>query len=161
MVLVSDMLDLDMDIPVLDMLDMEDTVLAMAVSAMLVLATMARDLQMLNQRLRLMLVCIMEDMAMVLVSDMLDLDMDIPVLDMLDMEATVLAMAVSVMLVLATMARDLLMPSLRLMLVCIMEDMDMVLVLDMLDSDMDIPVLDMLDMEVTVLDMDMVSTMVK
>merc|ERR1712168_1266147 len=135
--------------------------LAMVVSAMLVLATMARDLQMLNQRLRLMLVCIMEDMAMVLVSDMLDSDMDIPVLDMLDMEATVLAMAVSVMLVLATMARDLLMPNLRLMLVCIMEDMDMVLVLDMLDSDMDIPVLDMLDMEVTVLDMDMVSTMVK
>merc|ERR1719411_2102850 len=144
-----------MDIPVLDMLDMEDTVLAMAVSAMLVLATMARDLLTLNLRLRLMLVCIMVDMAMVLVSDMLDSDMDIPVLDMLDMEATVLAMAVSVMLVLATMARDLLMPSLRLMLVCIMEDMDM------LDSDMDIPVLDMLDMEVTVLDMDMVSTMVK
>merc|ERR1719516_171219 len=150
-----------MDIPVLDMLDMEDTVLAMAVLAMLVLATMERDLQMLNQRLRLMLVCIMVDMAMVLVSDMLDSDMDIPVLDMLDMEATVLAMAVSVMLVLATMARDLLMPSLRLMLVCIMEDMDMALVLDMLDSDMDIPVLDMLNMEVTVLDMDMVSTMFK
>merc|ERR1712168_941252 len=106
---------------------------------------------MLNQRLRLMLVCIMEDMAMVLVSDMLDLDMD----------NTVLAMAVSAMLVLATMARDLLTPNLRLRLVCIMEDMDMVLVLDMLDSDMDIPVLDMLDMEVTVLDMDMVSTMVK
>merc|ERR1712034_245562 len=119
------------DIPVLDMLDMEDTVLAMAVS------------------------------AMVLMGDMLDSDMDIPVLDMLDMEATVLAMAVSVMLVLATMARDLLMPSLKLMLVCIMEDMDMVLVLDMLDSDMDIPVLDMLDMADTVLDMDMVSTMVK
>merc|ERR1712142_603196 len=135
---------------------MEDTVLAMAVSAMLVLATMAGDLLTLNLRLRLMLVCIMVDMAMVLVLDMLDSDMDIPVLDMLDMEATVLAMAVSVMLVLATMARDLLMPSLRLMLVCIMEDMDMVL-----DSDMDIPVLDMLDMEVTVLDMDMVSTMVK
>merc|ERR1712168_119996 len=92
---------------------------------------------------------------------MLDSDMDIPVLDMLDMEATVLAMAVSVMLVLATMARDLLMPNLRPMLVCIMEDMDMVLVLDMLDSDMDIPVLDMLDMEDTVLDMAVVSTMIK
>merc|ERR1712168_1610205 len=57
---------------------------------------------------------------------------------------------------------------LRLMLVCIMEDMDMVLVLDMLDSDMDTPVLDMpdmadtdLDMEDTVLDMAVVSTMVK
>merc|ERR1719348_2153710 len=96
--------------------------LAMVVSAMLVLATMARDLQMLNQRLRLMLVCIMEDMAMVLVSDMLDLDMDTPVLDMLDMEDMVLAMAVLAMLVLATMARDLQMLNqrLRLRLVCIM-----------------------------------------
>merc|ERR1719187_1471549 len=65
------------------------------------------------------------------------------------------------MLVLATMARDLLMLSPRLMLVCIMVDMDMVLVLDMLDSDMDTPVLDMLDMEDTVLDMAVVSTMVK
>merc|ERR1712157_131101 len=96
---------------------------------------------------------------------MLVLDMDTPVLDMLDMEDMVLAMAVSAMLVLATMARDLLMLNLRLMLVCIMEDMDMVLVLDMLDSDMDIPVLDMLDtvldMEDTVLDMAVVSTMVK
>merc|ERR1719347_1477047 len=147
MVLVSDMLDLDMDILVLDMLDMEDTVLAMAVWAMLVLATMVRDLLMPSLRLRLMLVCIMEDMDMVLVLDMLDSDMDTPVLDMLDMEDMVLAMAVSAMLVLATMVRDLLMLSPRLMLVCIMEDMDMVLVLDMLDSDMDIPVLDLLDME--------------
>merc|ERR1719187_2075548 len=80
------------------------------------------------------------------------------------MEVMVLAMAVSAMLVLATMARDLLMLSPRLMLVCIMEDMDMVLVLDMPDLDMDIPVLDMLDMVVmdldTVLDTD-VSSMVK
>merc|ERR1719347_1907323 len=113
-----------MDILVLDMLDMEDTVLAMAVSAMLVLATMARDLLMLNLRLRLMLVYIMEDMDMVLVLDMLDSDMDTLVLDMLDMEDMVLAMAVSAMLVLATMARDLLMLNPRLMLVCIMEDMD-------------------------------------
>merc|ERR1712176_1231073 len=94
-----------------------------------------------SQRLRLMLVFSMELTAMVLVS---------------------------AMLVLATMARDPLMLNLRLMLVCIMEDMDMVLVLDMLDSDMDIPVLDMLDMadtdldtEDTVLDMAVVSTMVK
>merc|ERR1719320_1260782 len=57
--------------------------LDMAVSAMLVLATMARGLLMLSQRL--MLVCTMEDMAMVPVLDMLDLDMDILVLDMLDM----------------------------------------------------------------------------
>merc|ERR1712183_647965 len=101
-------------------------------------------------------------MAMVLVLDMLDLDMDIPVLDMLDM--VVMDLAVSAMLVLATMARGLLMLSQRLMLVCTMVDMDMVLVWDMLDLDMDIPGLDMLDMVVmdsdTVLDMD-VSSMVK
>merc|ERR1719187_2444796 len=121
-------------------------VLAMAVSAMLVLATMARGLLMLSQRL--MLVCIMEDMAMVLVWDMLDLDMDIPVLDMLDMVVMDLDMAVLAMLVSVTMARGLLMLSQRLMLVCTMEDMDMVLVWDMLDLDMDIPVLDMLDMVV-------------
>merc|ERR1719206_712982 len=99
----------------------------------------------------------MEPMAMVLVLDMLDLDMDIPVLDMLDM----------VVMVLATMARDLLMLSLRLklMLVFCMEPMAMVPVWDMLDLDMDIPVLDMLDMVVmdldmedTVLDMDVPST---
>merc|ERR1711942_462085 len=78
----------------------------------------------LSQRLRLMLVFFMELTAMVLVLVMLVLDTDIPVLDMLDMEDTVLAMAVSAMLVLATMARDLLMLNPRLMLVCIMEDMD-------------------------------------
>merc|ERR1711937_960339 len=96
----------------------------------------------------------MELMAMVPVLDMLDLDMDILVLDMLDM----------VVMVLAIMARGLLMLSQRLMLVFTMEDMAMVLVWDMLDLDMDIPVLDMLDMEVmdldTVLDMD-VPSMVK
>merc|ERR1711970_1393891 len=98
----------------------------------------------------------MEPMAMVLVLDMLDSDMDILVLDMLDMVVMDLAMAVLAMLVLATMARGLLMLKQRLMLVCTMEDMDMVLVWDMLDLDMDIPVLDMLDMVVmdsdTVLD---------
>merc|ERR1712105_578324 len=81
------------------------------------------------------------------------LDMDILVLDMLDMVVMDLATAVLPMLVLATMARGLLMLSQRLMLVCAMVDMDM-----------DIPVLDMLDMVVmdldTVLDMD-VSSMVK
>merc|ERR1711962_1677580 len=70
----------------------------------------------------------MEPMAMVLVLDMLDSDMDIPVLDMLDMVVMDLAMAALAMLVLATMARGLLMLSQRLMLVCTMEDMDMVLV---------------------------------
>merc|ERR1719244_1138358 len=94
---------------------------------------------------------------------MLDLDMDIPVLDMLDMVVMVLAMAI---LVLVTMVRGLLMLSqrLKLMLVFSMEPMATVLVLDTLDSDMDIPVLDMLDMVVmdldTVLDMD-VPSMVK
>merc|ERR1719220_3058948 len=112
---------------------------------------MARGLLMLSQRL--MLVFSMEPMAMVLVLDMLDSDMDIPVLDMLDMVVMDLAMAVLAMLVLATMARGLLMLSPRLMLVCTMEDMDMVLVWDMLDLDMDIPVFDMLDMVVMVLAM--------
>merc|ERR1719431_884753 len=102
----------------------------------------------------------MEPMAMVLVWDMLDLDMDIPVLDMLDMGVMDLAMAVSAMLVLATMARGLLMLSQRLMLVCTMEDMDMGLVCDILALDMDIPVLDMLDMVVMDSDTD-VSSMVK
>merc|ERR1711936_839425 len=50
MVLVLDMLDSDMDIPVLDMLVMD---LDMAVLAMLVLATMARGLLILSQRLML------------------------------------------------------------------------------------------------------------
>merc|ERR1711970_981231 len=117
------------------MLDMVVMVLAMAI---LVLVTMARGLLMLSQRLKLMLVFSMEPMAMVLVLDMLDSGMDIPVLDMLD----------TVVMDLATMARGLLMLSQRLMLVCTMEDMDMVLVWDMLDLDMVIPVLDMLDMVV-------------
>merc|ERR1719206_905653 len=92
--------------------------------------------------LRPMLVSFMEPMAMVPVLVMLDLDM----------------------LVLDTMARDLLMLSQRLMLMLVfsMEPMAMVPVLDMLDLDMDIPVLDMLDMVVmdldTVLDMDVPST---
>merc|ERR1719206_452922 len=106
----------------------------------------------------------MEPMAMVLVLNMLDSDMDILVFDMLDMVVMDLAMAVLAMLVFATMARGLLMLSQRLMLACTMEDMAMVPVLDMLDLDMDIPVLDMLDMVDmdldTVLDMD-VPSMVK
>merc|ERR1711942_604474 len=72
-------------IPVLDMLGMVVMDLAMAVLAMLVLATMARDPLMLSLKLKLMLVFSMEPMAMVPVLDMLDLDMDIPALDMLGM----------------------------------------------------------------------------
>merc|ERR1719317_1484737 len=99
---------------------------------MVVLATTARGLLMLSQKLMLMLVFSMEPMAMVPVLDMLDLD--IPVLDMLDIVVMDLAMAVLAMVVLATMARDLLMLSLRLklMLVFSMEPMAMVPVLDML-----------------------------
>merc|ERR1719320_2028265 len=72
--------------------------LAMAVLAMLVLATMARGLLMLSLRLKLMLVFSMEPMDMVPVLDMLDLDMDIQVLDMLGMVVMDLAMAVLDML---------------------------------------------------------------
>merc|ERR1711875_82800 len=90
------------------------------VLGMLVLATTARGLLMLSQRLMLMLVFFMELMAMVPV-------MDILVLDMLDMVVMDSAMAVLAMLVLDTMARGLLMPSQRLMPVCTMEDMAMVL----------------------------------
>merc|ERR1719350_738225 len=92
--LVSAMLVLAMAmLPLLPMatLLLAMVVLAMLVMAMLVLVTMARGLLMLSQRL--MLVCTMEDTAMVLVLDMLGLDMDILVLDMLDM-VTVLDMAV-------------------------------------------------------------------
>merc|ERR1719402_423480 len=105
---------------------MLDMVVAMVVLAMLVLAIMARGPLMLS--LKLMLVFSMEPMATVLDLDMLVLDMDILVLDMLDMVVMDLAMAVLAMLVLDTMARGLLMLSQRLMLVCTMEDMDMVLV---------------------------------
>merc|ERR1719435_104932 len=117
------------------LLPMATLLLAMVVLAMLVLAIMARG--------PLMLVFSMEPMATVPDLDMLVLDMDILVLDMLDTVVMVLDMVVLAMLVLDTMARGLLMLSQRLMLVCTMEDMDMVLVWDMLDLDMDIPVLDM------------------
>merc|ERR1712106_185960 len=99
-------------------------------------------------RLKLMLVFCMEDMDMV-VLDILELAM--LVLDMAMLPLLLLAMVVLAMLDTATMARGLLMPSLRLMLVCTMEDMDTVLVLAMLD--MDILVLDMPDMVLDMPDM--------
>merc|ERR1711892_551581 len=77
------------------------------------------------------------------------------------MEVMVLDMAVVLaMLVLATMARGLLMLSQRprLMLLSFMEDMAMV---DMLDLDMPDIEVTVLDMEDMVLDMAVVSTMVK
>merc|ERR1712071_717120 len=103
----------------------------------------------LSQRLKLMLVFCMEDMDMVV----LDIQ-DMAMLALLPMATLLLAMVVLAMLPVATMARGLLMPSLKLMLVCIMEDMDMVLVLAMLGMDMDILVLDMPDMVVMDLDME-------
>merc|ERR1712106_672359 len=72
--------------------------------------------------------------------------LDMAMLPLLPMATLLLAMVVLAMLPVATMARGLLMPSLRLMLVCIIKDMDMVLVLAMLGMDMDILVLDMADM---------------
>merc|ERR1711892_351156 len=88
----------------------------------------------LSQRLKLMLLFSMADMAVMVLDMAVDLDM----------------------LVLDTMARGLLMLSLRprLMLLFSMEDMAMV------DMDVDMPDLDMPDMEVMVLDMAVVSTMV-
>merc|ERR1712106_778391 len=81
-------------------------------------------------------------------------------LPLLPMATLLLAMVVLAMLATATMARGLLMPSLRLLLVCTMEDMDTVLVLAILDMDMDILVLDMPDMVLDMPDMlDMVLDM--
>merc|ERR1712029_400660 len=107
--LVSDMLDTDMDILAMDTPPLDTTV---------------RDLLMLSQRPRLMLDSTMEDMDMVLdldmlVSVMLDTDMDILLMDTPPLD---------------TMARDLLMLSQRprLMLDFTMEDMDMVLAMPVL-----------------------------
>merc|ERR1711920_1139599 len=127
---------------VLDMLglDMLDTDMAILPMDTPPLDTMARGLLMLSPRLRPMLDSTMEDMDTVL--DMLVLAM--PDLDMLDMDMAILATDTPP---LDTMARDLLMLSLRLrlMLDSTMEDMDMVLAI--LDTDMDIPlmVLDTVD----------------
>merc|ERR1712228_693251 len=151
LMLDSTMEDMDMvlDVLVLAMpdLDMLDTDMAILPTDIPPLDTMARGLLMLSPRLRLMLDSTMEDMDMVLVLDMLVLD--IPDLDMLDTDMAILPMDTPP---LDTMARGLLMLSLRLRLMLdpTMEDMDMVsatLVLAMLDTDMDIPlmVLDTVD----------------
>merc|ERR1712083_347597 len=126
--------------PDLDMLDTDMAILATDTPP---LDTMARGLLMLSPRLRLMLDSTMVDMDM-LVLDIPDLDMlvlDIPDLDTLDTDIAILPMDTPP---LDTMARG------RLMLDSTMEDMDMVsaiLVLAMLDTDMDIPlmVLDTVD----------------
>merc|ERR1719244_540400 len=131
---VLDMLVLAM--PDLDMLDMDMAILATDTPP---LDTMARGLLMLSLRLGLMLDSTMEDMDMVL--DMLVLA--IPDLDMLDTDMAILPTDTPP---LDTMARGLLMlsPRLRLMPDSTMEDMDMVsaiLVLAMLETDMDIPLM--------------------
>merc|ERR1712113_910165 len=103
------------------------------------LDTMARDLQVLRPRLRLMLVFTMVDMDMVL--DILVLampDLDMLDLDMLDLDMLPLPTDTQP---LDTMARDLLMlsPRLRLMLVLAMlvTDMDIpLMVLDTVDTTM-------------------------
>merc|ERR1712133_245895 len=130
LMLVFTMVDMDMvlDIlvlamPDLDMLDLDMLPLPTDTPP---LDTMARDLLMLSPRLRLMLVFTMVDMDMVLDmpdSAMLDTDMDILPTDTLPLD---------------TMARGLLMLSQRLRLI---------LVLAMLVTDMDIPlmVLDTVD----------------
>merc|ERR1711962_485488 len=106
LVLATD-LDLLLSPPLLeDMLE-----LAGMLPTLLVLSMLPSVRLRLSQRLKLMLVFCMEPMAMVPVLAMLDSDMDI-----LDLDMPVLAM-----LVLATMARGLLMLSQRLMLVCTME----------------------------------------
>merc|ERR1712113_1349244 len=151
LMLDSTMEDMDMVLGMLVLampdLDMLDTDMAILATDTPPLDTMARGLLMLSPRLRLMLDSTMVDMDMVLVLDMLVLD--IPDLDMLDTDMAILPMDTPP---LDTMARGLLMPSLRLrlMLDSTMEDMDMVsaiLVLAMLDTDMDIPlmVLDTVD----------------
>merc|ERR1712083_660433 len=147
LMLDSTMGDMVLDMLVLAMpdLDMLDTDMAILPTDTPPLDTMARGLLMLSPRLRLMLDSTMEDMDMVL--DMLVLD--IPDSDMLDTDMDILPMDTPP---LDTMARGLPMLSLRLrlMLDSTMEDMDMVsaiLVLAMLDTDMDIPlmVLDTMD----------------
>merc|ERR1712145_30445 len=131
MAMVSDML----------VLAMPDTDMAILPTDTPPLDTMARGLLMLSPRLRLMLVFTMVDMDMVL--DILVLampDLDMLDLDMLDLDMLPLPTDTPP---LDTMARDLLMLSLRLrlMLVFTMVDMDMVLDMPdsaMLDTDMDI-----------------------
>merc|ERR1712236_126703 len=102
---------------------------------------MARDLLMLSQKPRLMLVFFMEDTDMVLVWDMLVWDM--VVLAMLDMD---MALDLTDTQDLDIMARDLLMLNLRLMLDIFMVDMDMVWDTVVLDTDMVV-----LDMDILIM----------
>merc|ERR1712121_611429 len=143
---------LDSDTPVLDMPDTVTDSATPVLDTDTVLDTTARDPLMLSLKPRLMLDFFMEDMDMVLDSDM-------PVLDMLDTAMLLPMLVLATVMVLDTMARDPLMPNpkLRLMLVFSMEDTDMVLDLD--TPVLDTPVLAMVMVD-TVLDTE-VSTMVK
>merc|ERR1719385_576651 len=132
---------LDLDMLVLDMLDTDMAILPTDTPP---LDTMARDLLMLSPRLRLMLDSTMEDMAMVL--DMLVLAM--PDLDTLDTDMAILPTDTPP---LDTMARGLLMLSLRLRLMLVFTMVDMDMVLDILVLAM--PDLDMLDLDMLDLDM--------
>merc|ERR1712121_389697 len=127
---------LDSDMPVLDMPDTVTDSATPVLDTDTVLDTTERDPLMLNLKLRPMLDFFMEDMDMVL-------DLDTPVLDMLDTAMLLPMLVLATDTALDTMARDPLMPNpkLRLMLVFSMEDTDMVLDLDTLV--LDTPVLAM------------------
>merc|ERR1711874_598646 len=122
--------------PLLSLLLLEDMLeLAGMLPTLLELSMLPSVRLRLSQRLRLILVFCTEDMDMVVLA-MLDLAMLVLVMAMLPLlpmatlllAMVVLAMLVMAMLVLVTMARGLLMLSQRLILVCTMEDTDMVLV---------------------------------
>merc|ERR1719393_1223575 len=103
---------LDSDMPVLDMPDTVTDLATPVLDTDTVLDTTARDPLMLSLKPRLMLDFFMEDMDTVL-------DLDTPVLDMLDTAMLLPMLVLDTDTVLDTMARDPLMPNpkLRLMLV--------------------------------------------
>merc|ERR1712121_350515 len=125
---------LDSAMPVLDMPDTVTDSATPVLDTDTVLDTTERGPLMPSLKPRLMLDFFMEDMDTVL-------DLDTPVLDMLDTAMLLPMLVLDTDTVLDTMARDPLMPNpkLRLMLVFSMEDTDMVL-------DSDTPVLDTLVM---------------
>merc|ERR1712012_482019 len=129
--MVLDMPDMDMELTHMPMVDM-DTHMPMEL-------TTERDLLMLSQRLRLMLLSSMELTDMVdTVLDMPDMDMELTHMPMVDTD-THMPMEL-------TTERDLLMPSQRLMPLSSTELMDMV-VLVMPDTDMELTHMPMVDMD--------------
>merc|ERR1712102_199223 len=146
---LTDMVDMVLDMPDTDMeLTHMPLDTPMVVTHMPMVPTTERDLLMLSQRLRLMLLSSTELM------DMVDTDMELTHMP-LDMP-----MVVTHMPMVPTTERDLLMPSqrLRLMLLSSMELMDMVdTVLDMPDTDMELTHM-LLDTPMVVTHMPMVPT---